>query len=113
VNPNCENPKAAAALAAWLGSADAQLAHYEFNGTAPVSVALMTENEEIASNPSFKAAVDTVGTASIAQPSIPEMGAFWGAAEAMGNAIYNGEVTHDNAEAKTADFNVSLNETGL
>ena len=113
VNPNCKNPKAAAALAAWLGSADAQLAHYEFNGTAPVSVALMTENEEISSNPSFKAAVDTVGSASIAQPSIPEMGAFWGAAEAMGNAIYNGEVTHDNAEDKTADFNVSLNETGL
>ena len=113
VNPNCENPKAAAALAAWLGSADAQLAHYEFNGTAPVSVALMTENEEISSNPSFKAAVDTVGTASIAQPSIPEMNSFWGAAEAMGNAIYNGEVTHDNAEEKTADFNVSLNETGL
>ncbi len=113
VNPNCENPKAAAALAAWLGSADAQLAHYEFNGTAPVSVELMTKNSEISSNPSFKAAVDTVGTASIAQPSIPEMGAFWGAAEAMGNAIYNGEVTHDNAEQKTADFNVSLNEQGL
>ena len=113
VNPNTAQPKAAAALAAWLGSADAQLAHYEFNQTAPVSVALMSENTEIASNPAFKAAVDTVGTASIAQPSIPEMGAFWGAAEAMGNAIYNGEVTHDNAEQKTADFNVSLNEGGL
>ena len=113
VNPNCENPVVAAALAAWLGSTEAQLAHYEFNGTAPVSTTLMSENEEIASNPSFKAAVDTVGTASIAQPSIPEMNAFWGAAEAMGNAIYNGEVTHDNAEQKTADFNVSLNETGL
>ena len=113
VNPNCKNPKAAAALAAWLGSSDAQLAHYEFNGTAPVSVELMTKNAEISANPSFKAAVDTVGTASIAQPSIPEMGAFWGAAEAMGNAIYNGEVTHDNAEQKTADFNTSLNDKGL
>lgn len=113
VNPNCENPEVASALAAWLGSKEAQLAHYEFNGTAPVSVALMKENTEIASNPSFKAAVDTVGTASIAQPSIPEMGAFWGAAEAMGNAIYNGEVTHDNAEQKTADFHTHLNETGL
>jgi len=112
-NPNCKNPEVATALAAWLGSSDAQLAHYEFNGTAPVSSKLMAENEEISSNPSFKAAVDTVGTSSIAQPSIPEMGAFWGAAEAMANAIYNGEVTHDNAEEKTADFNVSLNDTGL
>lgn len=113
VNPNCEEPAAVAALAAWLGSAEAQFAHYEFNGTAPVSVSLMAENAEISSNPSFKAAVDTVGTASIAQPSIPEMDGFWGPAEAMGNAIYNGEVTHDNAEQKTADFVVSLNNPGL
>ena len=113
VNPNTANPKAAAALAAFLATPEAQLAHYEFNGTAPVSITLMSENAEISSNPAFKAAVDTVGTSSIAQPSIPEMGSFWGAAEAMGNAIYNKEVTHDNAEQKTADFNVSLNETGL
>ena len=112
-NPHSEYPQVATALAAWLGSADAQLAHYEFNGTAPVSVSLMADNADIASNPAFKAAVDTVGTASIAQPSIPEMGAFWGAAEAMGNAIYNGDVTHENAEEKTADFQVSLNNSGL
>ena len=112
-NPHSEYPQVATALAAWLGSADAQLAHYEFNGTAPVSVSLMADNAEISSNPAFKAAVDTVGTASIAQPSIPEMGAFWGAAEAMGNAIYNGDVTHENAEEKTADFQVSLNDSGL
>ena len=113
VNPHCKNPQVAAALAAWLGSPEAQLSHYEVNGTAPVSTSLMAENPDISTNPAFKAAVDTVGTASIGQPSIPEMGAFWGAAEAMGNAIYNGEVTHENAEQKTADFQVSLNNTGL
>lgn len=109
VNPACKNPKAAAALAAWLGSSDAQLSHYEYNGTAPVSVKLRTENEEIASNPAFRAALDTVSSASVMQPSIPEMSAFWDAAEAMGNAIYNGDVTHANAEQKTEDFNRSLN----
>ena len=41
------------------------------------------------------------------------MGAFWGAAEAMVNAIYNGDVTHETAEQKTADFQVSLNDSGL
>ena len=60
VNPNAEHPQAAAALAAFLASPEAQLSHFEFNGTAPVSTSLMSENEEIASNPSFKAAVDTV-----------------------------------------------------
>ena len=113
VNPHCENPQVAAALAAYLASPEAQLSHFEFNGTAPVSTTLMAENETIAANVSVKAAVDTVGTASIAQPSIPEMNAYWSAAEAMANAIYNGEVTHDNAEQKTADFNTSLNASGL
>ena len=113
VNPNTKNAQAASALAAFLGSADAQLAHYEFNGTAPVSTSLMANNADIAADVSVKAAVDTVGTTSVVQPSLPEMGAYWGAAEAMANAIVNGEVTHDNAEQKTADFNTSLNETGL
>ena len=113
VNPHSEYPQVAAALAAYLATPEAQLAHYEFNGTAPVSVSLMAENADIASNPAFAAAVDTVGNTSIAQPSIPEMNAYWGAAESMANAIYNGEVTHDNAEQKTADFNTSLNDSGL
>ncbi len=112
-NPHCENLQVATALVAFLASADAQLAHYEFNGTAPVSVTLMAENEEISKNPAFAAAVDTVGKIAVAQPSIPEMNAYWGAAEAMAAAIYNGEVTHDNAAEKTEDFNTSLNETGL
>ncbi len=112
-NPHSKNPQVATALAAFLGSADAQLAHYKFNGTAPVSVKLMAENDEIANNPAFKAAVDTVGTVAVAQPSIPEMGAYWAAAENMAKAIYNGDVTHDNAEDETAKFNTSLNESGL
>ena len=113
VNPNCKNPQAASALAAFLATPEAQLAHYQFNGTAPVSTKLMAENADISADVSVKAAVTTVGTTSVVQPSLPEMGAYWGAAEAMANAIVNGEVTHENAEAKTADFNTSLNNTGL
>ena len=113
VNAHTKEPAIAAALAAFLGSADAQLAHYEFNGTAPVSTSLMAENADISANVSVKAAVTTVGTTSVIQPSLPEMGAYWGAAEAMANAIVNGEVTHENAEAQTAAFNDSLNNTGL
>ena len=113
VNPNCKNPQAAAALAAFLATPEAQLAHYEFNGTAPVSTKLLAENATVSADSSVLAVNDTVNKASVLQPSIPEMGAYWGAAEAMANAIVNGEVTHENAEAKTADFNTSLNNTGL
>ena len=112
VNPNCQNPQVASALAAFLATPEAQLAHYQFNGTAPVSNAL-ADNAEVAADVSVKAANDAVAYGSVMQPSLPEMGAYWGAAEAMANAIVNGEVTHENAEAKTADFNTSLNNAGL
>ncbi len=113
VNPNCAQPAAAAALAAYLASPEAQLAHYEFNGTAPVSKKLLAENEVIMADLSCAAAVETVGSYAVTQPSIPEMNAYWGSAESMAKAIYNGEVTHENAEQKTADFNTALNDTGL
>ena len=112
VNPNSAQPKAASLLAAYLATPEAQLAHYEFNGTAPVSNQL-ADNATVAADVSVKAANDAVAFGSVMQPSIPEMNAYWGAAEAMANAIVNGEVTHENAEAKTADFNTSLNNTGL
>ena len=113
VNPNSANPKAASLLAAYLATPEAQLAHYEFNGTAPVSTKLLTENETIMADLSCAAAVDTVANVAVTQPSIPEMNSYWGAAESMAKAIINGEVTADNAEAKTAEFNTALNESGL
>ena len=113
VNPNSAQPKAASLLAAYLATPEAQLAHYEFNGTAPVSTELLKNNETIKADQSCAAAVATVADIAVTQPSIPEMGAYWGAAESMAKAIVNGEVTADNAEAKTADFNTALNDSGL
>ena len=113
VNPNSAQPKAASLLAAFLATPEAQLAHYEFNGTAPVSSKLLAENETIMADLSCSAAVDTVATVAVTQPSIPEMNSYWGAAESMANAIVNGEVTAENAEQKTADFNTALNNSGI
>ena len=113
VNPNSAQPKAASLLAAYLATPEAQLAHYEFNGTAPVSTELLENNETIKADQSCAAAVATVADIAVTQPSIPEMGSYWGAAESMAKAIVNGEVTADNAEAKTADFNTALNDSGL
>ena len=109
VNPNCKNPQVASALAAFLATPEAQLAHYEFNGTAPVSTKLMAENADISANVAVKAAVTTVGTTSIMQPSIPEMGAYWGPGADMGKAQVNGEVTADNAAEMADAWNASLN----
>lgn len=113
VNPNSAQPKAASLLAAFLATPEAQLAHYEFNGTAPVSQTLLTENETIMADLSCAAAVNTVAEVAVTQPSIPEMNSYWGAAESMAKAIVNGEVTADNAEDKTAEFNTALNDSGL
>ena len=113
VNPNSAQPKAASLLAAYLATPEAQLAHYEFNGTAPVSTELLKNNETIKADQSCAAAVATVADIAVTQPSIPEMGSYWGAAESMAKAIVNGEVTTDNAEARTADFNTALNDSGL
>ena len=113
VNPNTAHPQAAAALAAFLASPEAQLAHFEFNGTSPVSVSLMANNSDIAANPAVRTAIDTVESAAIPQPSLPEMSVYWTSAEAMANAIYNGEVTHQNAAEKTEAFHNDLNNPGL
>ena len=113
VNPNSAQPKAASLLAAFLATPEAQLAHYEFNGTAPVSTKLLSENETIMADLSCAAAVDTVANVAVTQPSIPEMNSYWGAAESMAKAIVNGEVTAENAAAKTEEFNNALNNSGL
>jgi len=114
VNPNCANPQAAAALAAFLATPEAQLAHFEFNGTAPVSSTLLTENAEIAADMGIAAAVETVGKYAIIQPSFAEFNnTYWGQAEAMAKAIVSGDVNADNAAEKTEAFNTALNNGGL
>lgn len=114
VNPNCKHPEVASALAAYLATPEAQLDHFNANGTAPVSTKLMSENADISADMSIAAAVETVGKIAVIQPAFAEFNnTYWGQAEAMGNAIYNGEVTKDNAAEKTTAFNDALNNSGL
>ena len=47
VNPNCKNQEVAVKLAAYLGSEDAQLKHFELRKQAPVNTNLVS-NEEVA-----------------------------------------------------------------
>lgn len=112
VNPNCDNPEVAVALAAFLGSTEAQKAHYEMRGIVPCDKALLAD-EALLSDLAALAQDATIANTSILQPSIPEMGAYWTPAENMGKAIIAGEVTVDNYAQKTEDFNKSLNESSL
>ena len=112
VNPNCQNMQAAVALAVYLGSAEAQLAHYEMRGIIPTSLALTT-NETILADAVAVAQANTIANTSVVQPSIPEMGGYWTPSENFGKAIVSGEVTLDNAAEKTEAYNSALNNTGL
>ena len=110
VNPNTANMKAATALAAWLGSAEMQELHFDLrNGEVIPCVTALLANEKFSTNPAAVAQNDTIANTSKLQPSIPEMGTYWGNAESLGKALANGEVNADNAAELTETWNTGLN----
>ncbi len=114
VNPNSANMKAATALAAWLGSAEMQDLHFELRAgeVIPCNAELLA-TAEYSANAAAVAQDATIANTSKLQPSIPEMGAYWGNAESLGKALANGEVNADNAADLTEKWNAGLNNTGL
>ena len=104
VNPNAENPQVAMALAAYLASDEAQQAHYDMRNIIPAST-----NITITTDPVANATAAVVNYGSIMQPLVSKMGNYWSPAENMGKAIVAGDVTHDNAAAKTEDMNTAMN----
>ena len=112
VNPNCKNQEVAVKLAAFLGSEDAQLAHFKLRAQAPVNKNLVS-NEEIAADPVAAAMAKVSSDCSVAQPII-DMAGYWDAATPFGDAFQNGaegQITKDNAAQKTEDFNTQLNDS--
>ena len=112
VNPNCEDMEVAAKLAAFLGSEDAQLAHFELRGQAPVNTNLAS-NPTIAADPVAAAMAEVAANCSICQPII-DMSSYWDAATPFGAAFAEGaedQITHDNSAEKTAAFNELLNSS--
>lgn len=107
VNPNCKHQQVAVALAAFLGSEEAQREHYRMRGIIPCNEDLLM-SEELRENPVALAQRETIENASVIQPNLPEMDSFWKPAENMGKAIVNGEITLENAKEKTELFNTSL-----
>ena len=112
VNRQSKNMGAALKLAAFLSTEEAQLLHYQLREIPP-SVTALTTNEEIAENLVAVGQALTMSNTSVGQPTIPEMNDYWGPAGNLGTAIYNGEVTADNAAEQTELFQDALNGTGL
>lgn len=110
VNPNCQYPQIAVALAKYLASPEAQKSHYELRSVIPCNTEVLSEdvfkNDEVVLTQD-----NTVNNTSFNQPFVAKMSDFWTPTENFGKSIKNGEVTHDNAEQKTEDYNNSLNSS--
>ena len=97
VNPNSKHMEAAIALAVYLGSAEAQRAHYEMCGTIPCNTELLADETNT----------------SILQPFVSKMNNCWTPVENLGKGIRNGNITHDNAQEQTEDMNEAMNSDGI
>ena len=96
-NPNSKVPQAAAEFATYLGSSEAQKAHYTMRQivTTDKSLASTYKND-----PAAVAQNDTIANTSTLQPTIAQMGNFWDPCKNFGTAIVNGDVNSGNAQAK-------------
>ena len=112
VNPNCDDMVAAVELAVYLGSAEAQQAHYELRNVIPCNTELLAE-EGIATDQLVMAQNNTFNYTSILQPFVSRMNNCWTPVENMGKGIRNGSVTHDNAAEQTESMNEAMNSDGI
>ena len=112
VNSHSEYMEAAVQLAVYLGSAEAQRAHYEIRTVIPCNTELLAD-ETISSDPLVVAQNDTFNNTSILQPFVSAMSNCWTPVENMGKGIRNKSVTLENAEQQTEDMNKAMNSNGL
>ncbi len=108
VNPNCENQQVAVALAAYLGSTEAQSAHYTMRNIIPCDT-----NCDVTGDAVAEAQTDTLDGKSVLQPLVSEMSQYWTPAESMGQELVAGSVTADNAAEKTEAMNEAMNSSSV
>ncbi|MFR0565666.1 extracellular solute-binding protein [Bifidobacterium porcinum] len=96
-NPNSKYPQAAAEFATYLGSTEAQKAHYTMRQIVPTDKSLASTYKN---DPAAVAQNDTIANTSTLQPTIAAMGNFWDPCKTFGTAIVNGDVNAGNAQAK-------------
>lgn len=104
VNPNCEYPEVAVALAAYLGSTKAQQDHYDLRSIIPTDTSIDISQDALAT-----AQADTMNRTSIMQPAWAGMSNWWTPAQTFGENIVNKVITHDNAQEMTEKFQEQVN----
>ncbi|MFC2346827.1 extracellular solute-binding protein [Scardovia wiggsiae] len=102
-NPNSKNPKWASKFAAYLGSKEAQKAHYTMSNVVP-SDKTLADQADIKSDPAAIAQIETIEKYSVNQPTISAMNNFWEPATTFGKALSGKTVTESNAEAQTTSW---------
>ncbi len=112
VNPYSKHMVAAVELAVYLGSAEAQLTHYQMRNVIPCNTELLAD-EAIANDPLVSAQNDTFNNTSILQPFVAKMNNCWVPVENMGKGIRNGSVTHENAAEQTEAMHEAMNSDGI
>lgn len=112
VNPYSKNMVPAVELAVYLGSAEAQLSHYNLRNVIPCNTELL-EDAEISEDPLVMAQNDTFNYTSILQPFVAKMNKCWVPVENMGKGIRNKSVTHENAKEQTEAMNEAMNSDGI
>ena len=112
VNPYSKNMVPAVELAVYLGSAEAQLSHYNLRNVIPCNTELLKDTE-ISEEPLIMAQNNTFNYTSILQPFVAKMNNCWVPVENMGKGIRNKSVTHENAKEQTEAMNEAMNSDGI
>lgn len=112
VNPYSKNMVPAVELAVYLGSAEAQLSHYNLRNVIPCNTELLKDTE-VSEDPLVMAQNDTFNYTSILQPFVAKMNNCWVPVENMGKGIRNKSVTHENAKEQTEAMNEAMNSDGI
>ena len=99
------HPEIVVELAMHLGSPEAQRRHYEARDIIPTDVNVVVDDDLA------RAQMDAMDYASIVEPLQSNMSNYWKPADAMGQELVVGTVTHKNAAAKTAAMNASMNSS--
>ena len=112
VNSHSEHMEQAVALAVYLGSMEAQKAHYEMRNVIPCNTELL-KDPKISADALVVAQNNTFNNTSILQPFVAAMTNCWTPVENMGKVIRNKSVTHDNAKEQTEAMNAAMNSNGI
>ena len=89
-------PLAAQQFAEWICNEENQLARYEDQGVPPCISSLA---DQLSGDVALSALLAQSEYA-VAQPNIPQINEYWTPATALGEGIYNKEITEDNLQEK-------------